>query len=186
MSGTTGMAVSTQITLCLLWAKGQVQGTSWWCQSERWKMTLWPRCSEKTCLNACLFFLWSFADELGGDCKAGCGDSLLPVWTWIFFTVTVHVLFFSQLRGWTCAAWPTWPRFWTTGGSTSWTRWKDSCRTTTSLSCQIMPGRAAGRVGITGTNCFTSPFYTLAAVIIIKSCPTFIWHILPFFLQALT
>lgn len=52
MTGTTGMAVSTQITLCFLWAKGQVQGSSWWCQSERWKMTLQPRCSEKSRTNA--------------------------------------------------------------------------------------------------------------------------------------
>lgn len=54
MSGTTGMAVSTQIILCLLWAKGEVQGSSWWCQRERWKMTLRPRC---------LFvFMWSLTD----------------------------------------------------------------------------------------------------------------------------
>lgn len=67
-------------------------------------------------------------------------DQTLLTWTWLFCAIMVNLLFLFQLAGWTCAAWPTWRRFWTTGGSTSWTRWEESCKTTTSLCCRTTPG----------------------------------------------
>lgn len=112
----------------------KARGERWHCDLAAQRKLVWmPVCLPCEALRRVR--MWLLRQDVGTLC-------FQSVLTWIFFTLTVHILFFSQLRGWTCAAWPTWLRFWTTGGSTSWTRWRDSCRTTTSLSCQITPGTA--------------------------------------------